>query len=298
MRWIDRVVFGVVVIIAGTVIGLSIHSTAMLADALNLNAYLMAGLVEILFASLLFIRGRQRATQRNVPFFLNAGYFASLGFVTAVNMWGLAHANLIIGPIVGAAISGAMWMMESCLVWLIVDSHKPYKKSIWRMKYEAKRDIKEEKSIQWIEWQRSEARKPDLALIRAARKSEEARKKVEAEGLPEYFAQWQDSSSAIEPIPVEREAEIVPIKRTIGFHMEDRTPETEQRTSNTEKPVISPSNTSSNTKTERIIKYVMGLIEQGEVFTVTTVANDMECSRSTASVAIRKAKEQREKMNK
>lgn len=293
MKKVDRFVFGVVVIIAGTVIGLSIHSTAMLAEALNLNPYLMAGLVEILFASLLFIRGRQRATQRNVPLFLEIGYFTSLGFVTGVNMWGLAHANAVIGPIVGAAISGAMWMMESCLVWLIVDSHKPYKKSIWRMKREAKRDIKEEKAIQWLEWRRWEAQKPDLSLIRAARKAEEARKRVEGDALPEYFFQGQESSSTIEPIQVEREAEIVPIKRTIGFHMEERTPDTEHRTPNTTKPVIPPSNTSSNTKTEQVIRYVIGLLEQDKQFSVTTVANDMGCSRSTASVAIREAKKRK-----
>ncbi|MBA4544609.1 hypothetical protein H1164_17415, partial [Thermoactinomyces daqus] len=231
-KWVDRGVFGVVVIIAGTVIGLSIHSTAMLAQTLHLNAYLMAGLVEILFTSLLFIRGRQRATQRNVPLFLNAGYFASLGFVTAVNMWGLAHSNPVIGPIVGVAISGAMWMMESCLVWLIVDSHKPYKKSIARMKREAKREIKEEKAIQWLEWQREEARKPDLALIKAARKAEERRKRVIGDGLPEYFTKNQEPKPELiaEPIVQEPEEEaaevaVVPMPmRQIGFHMEQPQP--------------------------------------------------------------------------
>src|SRR5690606_29125468 len=112
---LDWTILCVVVAIAAVVILLSFTNTAKLAVELGLNEYLTAGLVELLFASLLFIRGRQRALQRNVPFFLSVGYFASLGFVTGVNMWGLAIENPTIGPIVGVAISLAMWLMESTL---------------------------------------------------------------------------------------------------------------------------------------------------------------------------------------
>jgi hypothetical protein len=118
---------------------------------LGLNPYLTAGLVEILFASLLFIRGKQRALQRNVPIFLELGYFISLGFVTAVNMYGLAQTN-VIGSIVGLTISGAMWLMENTLVWLWTRSHEPHVKSIRERMLAAKKDIQEEKVIQKIEW--------------------------------------------------------------------------------------------------------------------------------------------------
>lgn len=185
--FVDKLVLGVVVTIALVVIALSFQNTALLAQELSLNPYLTAGLVEVLFASLLFIRGRQRATQRNVPVFLTLGYFVSLGFVTAVNMWGLSQENPVIGPIVGAAITGAMWLMESVLVWLWVDSHKPHKKSMRERKREAEKEIKEKKLNQRIQWLYWEADKPDLDLIREAREAEEKRKKVVADGLPEFF---------------------------------------------------------------------------------------------------------------
>ncbi len=131
---LDVVILGVVVVIALVVIALSFSNTRLLARELGLNEYLTAGLVEILFASLLFIRGRQRATRRNVPLFLSIGYFTSLGFVTGVNMYGLYQENTIVGPIVGGAISAAMWLMESVLVWLWVDSHRPHRKKNERVK--------------------------------------------------------------------------------------------------------------------------------------------------------------------
>jgi hypothetical protein len=96
---LDIIVLGLVVVIAFIAVALSFQNTMVLSKGLGLNPYLTAGLVEILFASLLFIRGRQRALQRNIPIFLEIGYFASLGFVTAVNMYGLSQKNLIIGSI-------------------------------------------------------------------------------------------------------------------------------------------------------------------------------------------------------
>ncbi|SEN77838.1 hypothetical protein [Lihuaxuella thermophila] len=226
---LDWIVLSVVIVIAGVVVMLSFHNTATLARGLNLNPYLTAGLVEILFTSLLFIRGRQRATQRNVPRFLTAGYFTSLAFVTGVNMYGLYQAHAIVGPIVGLAISSAMWLMESSLVWLWTEAHKPHKKSLREIRREARREIKEEKLIQWIEWERWEARKPDLDLIRAAREAEEERKRVVGDGLPEYFTREPVKEIAAEPVTTVQEpepetepkhtAEVVPM-RQIGFRME------------------------------------------------------------------------------
>src|SRR5690606_29446873 len=191
---LDWLVLGVVVAIALVLIALYFSNTRLLARELGLNEYLTAGLVEILFASLLFIRGRQRATQRNVPRFLSIGYFTSLGFVTGVNMYGLYHANPIVGPIVGGAISAAMWLMESVLVWLWVDSHRPHKKKMKELKREAKQQIEEIKLRQQIDWMLWEAKKPDMALIEKARKVEEKRKSITKKGIPEFFRPDQDQS--------------------------------------------------------------------------------------------------------
>lgn len=193
---LDKVILGVVVVIALVVIALSFSNTALLARELGLNEYLTAGLVEILFASLLFIRGRQRATQRNVPFFLTIGYFTSLGFVTGVNMYGLYQQSPTVGPIVGGAISAAMWLMESVLVWLWVDSHRPHRKRMKELKREAKKEIAEIKLKQQIDWMRWEAQKPSLDLIKKARKADEKRKAAVAGGLPIFFV------SGAEEVPV------------------------------------------------------------------------------------------------
>lgn len=238
----------IVVAIAGIVIALSFHNTVKLANELKLNPYLTAGLVEILFGSLLFIRGKQRATQKNVPFFLTIGYFISLGFVTGVNMYGLAQENPVIGPVVGLAISGAMWLMENTLVWLWTASHKPHQKSLRERKREAKWEVKEMKEIQTIEWLKWEAQKPDLKLIRKARAAEEKRKEVVGDGLPEFFRQEIEPVKKIvaeleetkprtvdvqeEPVsepehePVHTPVQI-PIKRQIGFHVESPKPKPE-----------------------------------------------------------------------
>ena len=184
---LDWAILFVVVAIASVVILLSFSNTAKLAEELGLQPLLTAGLVELLFTSLLFIRGRQRATGRNVPIFLSVGYFTSLAFVTGVNMWGLAIENPTIGPVVGGAISAAMWLMESTLVWLWTDSHRPHEKSLRELKREAKREIKQVRLKQQIEWLKYEAREPDLGLIRQARKAEKRRKAAIKKGLPVFF---------------------------------------------------------------------------------------------------------------
>lgn len=184
---LDWVILGVVVAIALVVIALSFSNTRLLASELGLNEYLTAGLVEILFASLLFIRGRQRATRRNVPEFLTIGYFTSLGFVTGVNMYGLYQQSPLVGPIVGGAISAAMWLMESVLVWLWVDSHRPHQKKMKELKQEVRKEIEEIKLKQQLNWMLWEAQKPSLDLIKKARKAEEERKKATKGGLPVFF---------------------------------------------------------------------------------------------------------------
>lgn len=185
--FLDWAILFVVVATALVVILLSFGNTAKLAEELGLQPLLTAGLVELLFASLLFIRGRQRATGRNVPSFLSVGYFTSLAFVTGVNMWGLAIENPTIGPVVGGAISAAMWLMESTLVWLWTESHQPHQKTLRELKREAEREVRAAKLRQQINWLKYEAREPDLDLIRRARKAEKRRKKAVQKGLPVFF---------------------------------------------------------------------------------------------------------------
>ncbi len=87
-----------------------------------------------------------------------------------------------------------------------------------------------------------EARKPDLPLIRKARAEEEKRKTVVGESLPEFFRQEKEPIKEMiaelkdsEPKTIvqeepktkqepERAAEVVPIKRQIGFHIETSKP--------------------------------------------------------------------------
>lgn len=228
---LDWTILAVVGLLALVVIALSFHNSTKLAKVLSLNPWLTAGLVEILFASLLVIRGRQRATQREVPFFLSVGYFTSLAFVTGVNMWGLALENPGIGLIVGLAISGAMWLMESTLVWLWTDSHKPHQKTAKELQREAKREIKKIKLMQRIEWMRWEAQKPDLPLIRKARKEEGNRKKTIKDGLPEFFKQAVTVESDSVPVGWDdvqengaSESEIMPVMAS-GIPVETDVPE-------------------------------------------------------------------------
>ena len=190
---IDWVVLGVVVMIAGSVISLSYTNTQKLAIVLGLNPILTGVIVEVVFGWLLFIRSRQRATTKNVPWFLHLGYFCSFLFVTSVNMWGLAQTNAWIGCIVGVVISCTMWLMETILVWLWVDADKPHTPSVRDLKKEAKRLIKEEKTRQEIAWMLYEAAKPNLDLIEQAREAEQRRQTVCEKGIPIFFQTFEQT---------------------------------------------------------------------------------------------------------
>src|SRR5690606_40460077 len=190
---IDWIVLGVVVMIAGSVISLSYTNTQKLAIVLGLNPILTGVIVEVVFGWLLFIRSRQRATTKNVPWFLHLGYFCSFLFVTSVNMWGLAQANDWIGCIVGVVISCTMWLMETILVWLWVDADKPHTPSARDLKKEAKRLIKEEKTRQEIAWMLYEAAKPNLDLIEQAREAEQRRQTVCGKGIPIFYQTYEQT---------------------------------------------------------------------------------------------------------
>jgi hypothetical protein len=332
--------FWIMILIAVVIVSLSFNQTAELAKMVGATEkhqkFGFAVLVEILFAFSLLVRSNQRASGKHVPWLLHAGYFGMLGVVTIINMSVLYQKHPVAGPFVGALISAAMLYVESLFVWINVDADRPARKTPKQLMREAKREIEEEKIIQKIEYLKWKAKKPDLSLIKMARRDEEKRRRIETgkswlswpwkesieeKELPEYFRRKPEPTPEIEAEPVEpvivqepepepeseqekHIAEVVPIKRPIGFHVEMSNTETpdattiEQR-SNTPK-LNAKSNTKSNTKKrkssntkttkkEQAIQYVIGLIERDEDYSVTSVANEVGCARSTASVAIREA---------
>ncbi len=224
---LDWAVLVVVVAVAALVITSSFQNTAKLAEILGMPPILAAGIVEIAFTTFLFLRGRQRALGLNTPLFLHGLYFGLLALVTGVNMWGLSIENQAWGLIIGASISLLLWGMETTLVWLWTDSHRPHQKSLRERKREARREIQEEKAIQWLAWERDEAKKPDLKLIQKAREKEEERKKVVGDGLPEFFRSEESPQRVVlEPVVQETEPEqtkVVPMIKPmgeIGFRVE------------------------------------------------------------------------------
>lgn len=230
--------FWIMLLIAGVIVALSFGQTAKLAEMVGATEWYkkigFAVLVEILFTISLLTRANQRASGKHVPWFLNVGYYGMLTTITVINITVLYRIHPIAGPFVGGLISAAMLYTESLFVWLNTDADKPHQKSLRSRKREAKRQVKEMKEIQKIEWLKWEAQKPDLKLIRMARKAEEKRKEVVGDGLPEFFLQLQKKEPIKEivaelhetqpktvDVQDQKEAkELVPFRRQIGFHME------------------------------------------------------------------------------
>jgi hypothetical protein len=321
----DKPEFWIMLFIAGVIICLSFSQTAKLAAMVGATEWYkqigFAFLIEILFAVSLLIRANQRASEKHVPTFIHVGYYSLLGVITIINMTVLYQTHPVAGPFVGGLISLGMIYTESLFVAINTDLDQPRKKSAKQLRKEAEREIEEEKTIQEIQWMRWEAKHADPKLIKKARKAEKARKRIESgksfwpwaksedEGLPEYFRREPEPTPEIEAEPVEpvivqekHTAEVVPIKRPIGFHVEmsnTETPEpaTIEHPSNTPKSNTQKRQTSNTkkhqslTKKEQAIQYVIGLIERDEDYSVTSVANTVGCARSTASLAIREAKE-------
>lgn len=270
-KFVDWVVLLIVVLNALIVITLSFGNTAKLAATLSLNPYLTAGLVELMFGTLLFLRGKQRSLSLNVPILLSAGYFASFAFVTGVNMWGLSKEHSVIGPIVGLVISAAMWLMENILVWLATEAAKPYQKTWWdlikerwRRRQQVNQMIKDEKECQRLEWMKWEAQKPDLSLIKKARKAEREREEVLKDGLPEFFQSKEfGERNKTETIVIEpKAAEIVPISKTkkpIGFHAIK-----EEYESNSGKEKTDPGEHPGEQYIEQAISKAREMVQQGK----------------------------------
>jgi hypothetical protein len=233
-----KLAIGLTILNAAVIIYLSFGNTAMFAESLGLPPLGAAFLVEVLFGLLLFLRARQRAMKLKVPMFLHLGYFVVFCLVTAVNMYGLSLNNSDYGGVAGLAISGSMWLLETILVWLFTKSHEPYRKSIWRQKWEALREAWEMRMIQEIRWIKYDAERADLKLVKKVRREEKRRKKVIGDDLPEFFLIEPEPIEELvaelketEPITVIQEPEmepvvetvdVVPIKRPIGFRMEQK----------------------------------------------------------------------------
>jgi hypothetical protein len=307
----DKPEFWIMLFIAGVIICLSFSQTAKLAEMVGATEWYkqigFAFLIEILFAVSLLIRANQRASEKHVPTFIHVGYYSLLGVITIINMTVLYQTHPVAGPFVGGLISLGMIYTESLFVAINTDLDQPRKKSAKQLRREAEKEIEEERTIQEIAWMQYEAKQPSLSLIKKVRKAEQARAKVIEQGLPAYFLQEPEPIPQIiaEPVETPQEtAEIVPLKRTIGFHAEMsnegvRTPDTEHCETQAPVRIEQPRTPASNTlvsnskpnKKEQTVQYVMGLIEQGKEFSVTSVAKEMGCARSTASLAIREARE-------
>jgi hypothetical protein len=286
--WIDWLVLVGVIAAAALVMGLSLKNTTFVAHLLRVSPILAAGLVEVFFGILLLLRGRQRATKRHVPPFVDRLYFGSFIVVTFINCYGSAvsSGNLWLGLIWGLITSGGLWGMETIGVWWLTEREKPREETFREKRRKIERQIKEEKAIQWLEWRLWVAKKRHPKLVKAARKEEEARKAVEADGLPEYFLQSVQSEQIEQIIaePISRpvpSAVPVPI-REIGFHAEMSKSQEPQGTEQDER--------TANTKTERAVQYVRELIARGEQYSASTVAKAIGCGRTTAHEAIKKAK--------
>lgn len=205
-------------------------------------------ILEGLFAFTLLTRADQRAQGLHVPLFLNVAYYGLLGSITAINISVLYRHHPIFGPPLGLLIACTMLYVEKLFVWKSTEADKPAQKKLKDMLKEAKQEIKEEQVMQEIEYLKYEARRPSLKLIKRARKDQRKRKRIEQgksilsvilpwrkneeQGLPEYFLQKKDPIKEIvvelqdsEPktIEVEPTEEIVPVKRAIGFNVEQQT---------------------------------------------------------------------------
>jgi hypothetical protein len=189
-------------------------------------------ILEGLFAFTLLTRADQRAQGLHVPLFLNVAYYGLLGSITAINISVLYRHHPIFGPPLGLLIACTMLYAERLFVWKSTEADKPARKKPRDLLKEAKRDIKEEKIMQHIEWLKWEAKKPDLKLIKQARKAEEKRKAVEGDRLPQFFLEREkeDPIKQIQAELVQSEPKIVDVDdtdvqtlpaRRIGFHAED-----------------------------------------------------------------------------
>ena len=189
-------------------------------------------ILEGLFAFTLLTRSDQRAQNLNVPIFLNVAYCGLLIAITLINITVLYQHHAIAGPFLGILITGTMLYTEKLFVWKNTEANKPARKKPRDLMKEAKKDIQEERTLQKVEWLKWEAKKPDLKLIKQARKAEEKRKAVEGDRLPRFFVE-REKENPIEQIQaelVQSEPKIVDVDdadvqtlpaRRIGFHAED-----------------------------------------------------------------------------
>lgn len=229
------VIFIVVVLTAVTLVALSFVSTSKIAAEVRVSPWLLIALVEIPFASLLAIRGFQRAHQLDLPAWLNLGYYASFAIVTSVNVYGLSQSAALLGVLVGLAVSGVMLLMDQLLVWLIIHSHKPHQKSARELLKEAKEVTKLNETKELIKYMHWESDQPALSLIKKTRKDAEKRAKVMEAGVSEYIQQLLDEKKqppqmveaepvapvTTEKVETESTTEVIPMpQRLIGFHHE------------------------------------------------------------------------------
>jgi hypothetical protein len=226
-------------------------------------------ILEGLFAFTLLTRADQRAQNLNVPKFLNVAYFGLLLAITLSNITVLYQYHEIAGPFLGVLITGTMLYTEKLFVWKNTEANKPARKKPRDLMREAKKEIQEERILQKIEWLKWEAKKPDLKLIKQARKAEEKRKTVEGDRLPQFFLEREkeDPIKQIQAELVQSEPKIVDVDadvqtlpaRRIGFHAED-----ERRVQSSVQTNVQPVQNDVQKKSKADLAYEYALILYNE----------------------------------
>ena len=229
----EWIMSGIVAINALLLAASSFMNTTFLADILKIPPELAIGFIDLQFVTLLVIRKIQEARGYRVAWFVSLTYWFAVAVLGAVSTYGLYKRAGKIGILAGVVLVISLVAMDNIFAWLLSDKSRIKAKTpLWKRFYNEWKERIELRAIQYLEWKRHEASKPSLSLIKKARKADEKRKKIEADGLPEFFLQREDPVEKIvaelhetQPKTVdvqesEEVKEVVPFRRQIGFHME------------------------------------------------------------------------------
>lgn len=200
-------------------------NTSFIANLLKIPAWLAIGFIDLQFVTLLIIRKMQEARQYKVSWVVSTTYWFTVAVLGGVSTYGFYTRAGKIGIIAGFVLVISLVAMDNIFAWLLSEKSRiKMKKSLWKRFYDEWKERLEIRAINYLEWKRYEANKPSSGLIKKARRAEEKRRKIEADGLPEFFLLDQEPSKTIEaePVVVETEPEtvaVVPLKKKndIGF---------------------------------------------------------------------------------
>lgn len=219
-------------------------NTSYIANLLKIPAWLAIGFIDLQFVTLLIIRKIQEARRYKVSWIVSMTYWFTVAVLGVVSTFGFYTRGGKIGIIAGFVLVISLVAMDNIFAWVLSDkSQIEAKKPLWKRFFDEWKERIEIRVVQYLEWKRYEAGKPSTRLIKKARKTQEKRKKIESEGLPDFFLQKNEPIEQIvvelketEPVEVKVEPEteeketaaVVPLKRNdIGFlaEMNNRQPQ-------------------------------------------------------------------------